>query len=152
MDHFCIFLGKSVQLIMFEKSLLVLIINFCAIYSAPTSQNDLEAEITKFHVNSRIQLRYAITDVETQIKNRHFLPKEVFFDMYIPEEAFVSDFSMVIKDKTYQAKVEPKKVAEETFENSFSTSALLQSNSQPEFTDGQQVSNLGAIHYSRQGK
>ena len=101
----------------------------------------LEAEITKFHVKSRIQLRYAITDVETQIRNRHFLPKEVFFDMYIPEEAFVSDFSMVIKDKTYQAKVEPKKVAEETFENSFSTSALLQSNSQPEFTDGQQVSN-----------
>ena len=137
---------------MFEKSLLILLINFCGVYSAPTSQNNEEAEITKFHVNSRIQLRYAITDVETQIRNRHFLPKEVFFDMYIPEEAFVSNFSMVIKGKTYQAKVEPKKVAEEKFENSFSTSALLQSNSQPEFTDGQQVSKLGAIHYSRKGK
>ena len=57
--------------------------------------------------------------------------------MYIPKEAFVSNFSMVIKGKTYQAKVEPKKVAEET-------SALLQSNSQPEFTDGQQVSTYSA--------
>ena len=28
------------------------------------------AEIRKFHVNSKIQLRYAITDIETRMQNR----------------------------------------------------------------------------------
>ena len=69
--------------------------------------------------------------------------------MYIPQEAFVSNFSMVIKGKTYEAKVETKEVAEKIFEGSTSTSGLLQSNSLPEFTDGKQVStNLLKINNS----
>jgi len=97
------------------------------------------AEIKKFHVNSKIQLRYAITDVETQMQNRHSEAKEVFFDMYIPKEAFVSNFTMDIKGKTYQAAVKTKEVAKKIYENSTDTSGLLQSFSQPEFTDGKQV-------------
>merc|ERR1712223_82253 len=97
------------------------------------------AEIKKFHVNSKIQLRYAITDVETQMQNRHSEAKEVFFDMYIPKEAFVSNFTMDIKGKTYQAAVKTKEVAKKIYENSTDTSGLLQSISQPEFTDGKQV-------------
>ena len=133
-----------------ERKLLLLFVDFylaIVVSTLPAPQNignfaegKGKAEITKFHVDTQIQFRYAITNIETQIRNRHFLPKEVHFDMYIPKDAFISNFSMVIKDKTYQAKVESKKIAEETFGNSASTSALLQSNSQPEFTDGQQVS------------
>ena len=89
---------------MLKQTFLILYINFWLAKSAPTVPNKDTAEITKFHVNSRIQLRYAITDVETQIRNRHSEPKEIIFDIYIPQEAFVSNFSMVIKDKTYQAK------------------------------------------------
>merc|ERR1712062_695912 len=100
---------------------------------------DKEAEIKKFHVTSKIQLRYAITDVETQMQNRHSEAKEVFFDIYIPKEAFVSNFTMDIKGKTYQAAVKTKEIAKKIYENSTETSGLLQSFSQPEFTDGKQV-------------
>ena len=100
---------------------------------------DKEAEIRKFHVNSKIQLRYAITDIETQMQNRHSEAKEVFFDMYIPKEAFVSNFTMVIKGKTYQANVKTKEVAKQIYEDSTDTSGLLQTTTQPEFTDGKQV-------------
>ena len=100
---------------------------------------DKEAEIRKFHVNSKIQLRYAITDIETQMQNRHSEAKEVFFDMYIPKEAFVSNFTMNIKGKTYQAAVKTKEVAKQIYDESNDTSGLLQTTSQPEFTDGKQV-------------
>ena len=131
-----------------KKNTSILFINILlavSIVAAPTPQilqnsgNGAEAEITKFHVNSQIQLRYAITNVETQIRNRHSETKEVFFDMFIPKDAFVSNFSMVIKGKTYEAKVETKEIAEQTYEDSTSTSGLLQSGSLPEFTDGKQV-------------
>merc|ERR1712038_278798 len=104
-----------------------------------TDTNNDESEIKKFHVNSRIQLRYAITNVETQMQNRHSEEKEVFFDMYIPKEAFVSNFTMEIKGKTYQAAVKTKEVAQNIYDESTDTSGLVQTTSQPEFTDGKQV-------------
>ena len=130
-----------------EKKLLISIVNLCLatiLYAAPAPQNSQifgkgKAEITKFHVDTQIQFRYAITNIETQIRNRHNEVKEVFFDMFIPQEAFVSNFSMVIKGKTYEAKVETKEVAEQTYEKSTTTSGLVKSNSLPEFTDGKQA-------------
>ena len=130
-----------------KKELLISLVNLClasTLFAAPAPQNNQifrkgKAEITKFHVNTHIQLRYAVTNIETQIRNRHDEVKEVFFDMFIPQEAFVSNFSMVIKGKTYEAKVETKEVAEQTYEKSDSTSGLVKSNSLPEFTDGKQV-------------
>merc|ERR1712038_264455 len=130
-----------------EKKLLISIVNLClaaTLYAAPAPQNSQifgkgKAEITKFYVDTQIQFRYAVTNIETQIRNRHDEVKEVFFDMFIPQEAFVSNFSMVIKGKTYEAKVETKEVAEQTYEKSTSTSGLVASNSLPEFTDGKQV-------------
>ena len=47
-----------------------------------TETDNDQAEIKKFHVNSRIQLRYAITNVETQMQNKHSEAKEVFFDIF----------------------------------------------------------------------
>ena len=130
-----------------EKKLLISLVSFCVAMStsaAPAPQNRPnfekgKAEITKFYVNTQIQLRYAITNIETQMRNLHNEAKEVFFDMFIPQEAFVSNFSMVIKGKTYEAKVETKEVAAQTYEKSTSTSGLVKSNSLPEFTDGKQV-------------
>merc|ERR1712079_374827 len=104
-----------------------------------TETDNDQAEIKKFHVNSRIQLRYAITNVETQMQNKHSEAKEVFFDMYIPKEAFVSNFTMTIKGKTYLAAVKTKEVAQNIYDESTDTSGLIQTTSQPEFTDGKQV-------------
>jgi len=132
-----------------EKKLLSSLVNFClaiVVSTAPAPQNSRnfaegkgKAEVTKFHVDTQIQFRYAITNIETQIRNRHDEAKEVSFDMVIPKDAFVSNFSMVIKGKTYQAKVETKEIAEQTFKKSTSTSGLLESNSLSEYTSVKQV-------------
>merc|ERR1712241_1444132 len=62
-----------------------------------------------------------------------------FFDMYIPKEAFVSNFTMDIGGKTYQAAVKTKEIAQNIYNESTDTSGLIQTTSQPEFTDGKQV-------------
>jgi len=122
-----------------------LCLTFTATQAAPQRQkrqtdiNNVESEIKKFHVNSKIQLRYAITNVEAKMQNRDSEAKEVFFDMYIPKEAFVSNFTMEIKGKTYLAAVETKEVAQKIYNESTDTSGLIQTTSPPEFTDGKQV-------------
>ena len=98
------------------------------------------AEITKFHVNAKLQMRYAITNIETKVKNIHNETSNVHFNMYIPKEAFVSNFSMVIKDKAYVAKVDTKENALKIFENSTTTSGIVQSFNDPKFKDGKHVS------------
>ena len=90
-------------------------------------------------MNSRIALRYAITDVETQIQNIHGIASKAVFDMIIPKDAFVSNFYMVINGKTYRGKVETKETAENIFAESHVTSGLVQSETQSEFIDGKQV-------------
>jgi len=120
-------------------------LSFSIINAAPQREkrqvdtNSNDSEIKKFHVNTKIQLRYAITNVETQMQNRHNEAKEVFFDLYIPKEAFVSNFTMDIGGKTYQAAVKTKEVARNIYNESTDTSGLIQTTSEPEFTDGKQV-------------
>jgi len=135
---------------MVKNNKILLIFSLCLSFSSikaaslnrqkrQTETDNDRAEIKKFHVNSRIQLRYAITNVETQMQNKHSEAKEVFFDMYIPKEAFVSNFTMTIKGKTYLASVETKEQAQNIYNESTDTSGLIQTTSQPEFTDGKQV-------------
>ena len=106
-----------------------------------------DTEITRFYVNTTIQMRYAITKVEMAVQNTASEATEVVFDMYIPGEAFVSNFTMDIKGQTYVAKVETKKEAKEIYDNSQSSSGLVQSQSEPEFKDGKLVSTIGLCPY-----
>ena len=121
-------------------------------------RTDNLAEITKFHVNAKVQMRYAITNIETKVKNIHNETSNVHFNMYIPKEAFVSNFSMVIKDKTYVAKVDTKENALKIFENSTTTSGIVQSFNDPKFKDGKHVSKYvfsmrkGSNIFSRQAR
>ena len=119
-----------------KKKFLILLVN---IWLVKSYFIDEKAEMTKFHVYTHIRLRYAVTNVKADIRNLNKDTREVFFDMIIPKEAFVSKFSMLINDKEYEAKVETKENAEKIYKNSTSTSGLLQSNSLPEFTDGKKV-------------
>ena len=84
-------------------------------------------KITKFHVNSKIQMRYAITEVEAEVKNDHYEKREIFFDMDIPKDAFVSNFSMIIQNQTYVAKVETKQKAKKIYRESKNNAGLLES-------------------------
>ena len=117
---------------------LILFLGLCSL-AAFGHANEASSQITKFHVNTNIQMRYAVTKVEMQVKNMASEASEVFFDMFIPQEAFVSNFSMDIKGQTYVAKVETKEEAKEIYDSSSTSSGLVQSQSEPEFKDGKQV-------------
>ena len=84
-------------------------------------------------------MRYAITDVEVQIENIHDTTNEVVFDMIIPKNALLSNFSMVINEKTYQGKVKNKEKANDVFRSSVVNSGLVESETLSEFIDGKQV-------------
>ena len=101
---------------------------------------DGNAKITKFHVNTNIQMRYATTNIETLVKNFANEVSEVFFDMYVPKEAFVSNFSMSLKGQTYVAKVDKKEEAEAKFNESTVSAGLIGEQKTPEFKEGKHVS------------
>ena len=105
-----------------------LLVSLGTVSTLPVDGNN--AEITKLHVVTKIQMRYAITNVQTSVRNKYNDDREVFFDMYIPKEAFVSNFSMVINDKTYVAKVDIKEVAAQIYNESDSNAGLVQAETQ----------------------
>ena len=71
------------------------------------------------------------------MKNHYSESKLVFFDMYIPKDAFVSNFSMTIKEKIYVANVETKEKAKIIFENSNSNAG--QNHKQSDFKETEHV-------------
>ena len=87
-----------------------------------------------------IFIRYAITKVEAVVKNKNDFESEVFFDLFIPKSAFVSNFSMIVKGQEYVAKVETKEKAQETYENSDDISGLVQNQATSDFKDAEHVS------------
>jgi len=73
-------------------------------------------QITRFHVDSRIQFRYARTVMESHVKNPDIAPQLATFAVVIPESAFISNFSMVLNGREFVARVEEKEKAKETFD------------------------------------
>ena len=69
-------------------------------------------EITKFHINSTIQFRYATTHVVSHVKNPGTAPNNADFTIILPDSAFISNFSMIIKDVEYVAEVKEKEEAQ----------------------------------------
>ena len=69
------------------------------IFSIVTTQPVSEGRdpiITKFHVTSKIQLRYASTEVLSHMRNPSSEPQEVTFEIRLPEKAFIHGFSMTV--------------------------------------------------------
>ena len=72
---------------------------------------------------------YAITTVEEKLNNPADTAVEDQFSFLIPEEAFISGFSLIIDGKEYRADVLPKEEASERFESAASegrTAGLLE--------------------------
>ena len=63
--------------------------------SQPTPEGR-DPEITKFHVTSKIQLRYASTEVLSHMSNPSSEAQEVTFEIRLPEKAFIHAFSMMV--------------------------------------------------------
>jgi len=72
--------------------------------------------ISRFHVVSNIQFRYAQTLVKSYVKNPSSSSQEVSFTAVIPDSAFISNFSMIIDDKEYVAEVKTKEEAKDVYE------------------------------------
>jgi len=77
-------------------------------------------EITKFHINSTIQFRYARTHVVSHVKNPGSAPNNADFTIILPDSAFISNFSMIIKEVEYVAEVKEKEEAKKTFDEAVS--------------------------------
>ena len=71
-------------------------------------------------------MRYAVTEVQTTMQNTKNESEEIIFDMYIPRQAFVSKFSMLIQNKTYEAQVKRKENATDIFRSSNTNTGLLE--------------------------
>ncbi|XP_048257360.1 inter-alpha-trypsin inhibitor heavy chain H3-like isoform X1 [Haliotis rufescens] len=64
--------------------------------------------VTSLHVTSQIKYRFASTRITSKLANDGGLPSEAVFDVIIPSEAFISNFSLEIDGKTYTGVVREK--------------------------------------------
>lgn len=72
------------------------------------------------NINADVNNGYAITTVEEKLTNPLDTPSEDEFKFMIPEEAFISGFTLIIDGKEYNAEVLPKQEAKEKFEQAAS--------------------------------
>src|SRR3990170_2519757 len=72
------------------------------------------------NINADVNNGYATTTVEEKLSNNLDIADEDEFEFLIPEEAFISGFSLIIDGKEYKADVLPKKEAKQKFEQAAS--------------------------------
>lgn len=77
--------------------------------------------ISELSVKSNVQLRYAKTVVEAYIKNPSAETQKLDFTLVIPDTAFISNFSMLLKGNELVASVEEKAKAKEIFDQAVSS-------------------------------
>ena len=101
----------------FALMLIVLssITTFCSIGSAKRASND-EPEIEFLMIDSIIDNNYATTEIHEKFKNPFNYSIDETFTFQIPEKAFISNFSLVIGNDTYFAKIVSKEVGEQKFQ------------------------------------
>merc|ERR1712183_1008020 len=77
-----------------------------------------DVELSLFHVNTTIGFRYSRTEVTALYRNPGYEANKAVFTMVLPESAFISNFSMRIKEEEYVAEVKEKEEAKRTYEES----------------------------------
>jgi len=73
-------------------------------------------DITKLHISSKVQFRYAATTIESHVNNYNARASEVTFRVTLPQPAFISRFSMLIDNVTYPGHVHEKEAATKQYE------------------------------------
>ncbi len=89
------------------------------------------------NINADVNNGYAITTVEEKLTNPIDIPAEDEFKFLIPEEAFISGFTLIIDGKEYIADVLPRQEAKEKFEQAASqgkSAGLLETRKQNLFS------------------
>ncbi|CAG0883642.1 unnamed protein product, partial [Cyprideis torosa] len=77
-------------------------------------------DIRKLHVDTLIRHRYAISKVTSHVVNPSSSAQEVQFKVTLPEEAFISNFSMLIRGKEYVAYVKGREAAKAEYDQAVS--------------------------------
>ncbi len=89
------------------------------------------------HISADVNNGYAVTTVEEKLTNTLDIPAEDEFRFLIPDEAFISGFTLIINGKEYVADVLPKKEAQQKFEEAASqgrSAGLLESRNKNMFS------------------
>ena len=90
--------SSEISLNMILKALFVLLLvsTLSLVTTSQPTPEGRDPEITKFHVTSKIQLRYASTEVLSHMSNPSSEAQEVTFEIRLPEKAFIHAFSMMV--------------------------------------------------------
>ena len=80
--------------------------------------------------------------MEVKVANEDGKTQQAHFEMIIPEEAYVSNYTMIIKDEVYVAKVEVKEEAKNIFTDSTDNAGLVQENYKTDSKGMKKVCNL----------
>ncbi|XP_785426.4 inter-alpha-trypsin inhibitor heavy chain H3 [Strongylocentrotus purpuratus] len=85
------------------------------LHISETPQLQTKPEILEMMVTSKITARFASTEVRSVLKNLDEKAAEATFTLILPEDAFISAFSMTINDVVYDSQVKPKAVAQKEY-------------------------------------
>ena len=86
----------SLKMILKDLFVLSLVSTLSLVTTSQPTPEGRDPEITKFHVTSKIQLRYASTEVLSHMSNPSSEAQEVTFEIRLPEKAFIHAFSMMV--------------------------------------------------------
>jgi len=104
---------------------------------ALTQVTSAQPVVDYMHIKADVNNGYAVTTVEEKLSNGLDVPAEDDFKFLIPDEAFISGFSLIIDGKEYIASVLPKKEAQEKFQQAASqgkSAGLLESKNKNMFS------------------
>ncbi|CAL8340706.1 unnamed protein product [Lota lota] len=87
---------------------------------AYTLPNKVDWDIYKYHINSTVTNRYAITVITSRVVNRRDQPTEIQFHVKIPKNAFISQFKMSIEGQMYDGVVKAKEEAQQQYSEAVS--------------------------------
>nr|XP_055040837.1 inter-alpha-trypsin inhibitor heavy chain H3-like isoform X10 [Misgurnus anguillicaudatus] len=79
-----------------------------------------KVDIYSFYINSTVTSRYATTIITSRVANRLNESQEIFFEVKIPKNAFISKFRMTIDGKSYDGVVKEKADAQQQYSRAVS--------------------------------
>ncbi|MDK2830581.1 MAG: hypothetical protein PWQ75_333 [Methanolobus sp.] len=100
----------SAHLLSLSKISVILLLFLAATVSTAAATADLDYMKVDININNG----YVITTVEQKLTNNEDEADYDDFSIYKPEEAFISDFTLLINDKEYSSEVLPKGKAEKS--------------------------------------
>ncbi|KAL7843744.1 hypothetical protein AOLI_G00252560 [Acnodon oligacanthus] len=106
---------------MARATVILTLLGFLLICVTPSQTiKERYVDIYSFHINSTVTSRYAITVITSRVANRLNESKEVYFQVKIPKNAFISKFRMTIEGKMYDGVVKEKEEAQQQYSQAVS--------------------------------